>query len=66
MTKLGSTNKIYMKLLRKIEGPFINMLLQIVMEIVIDTSFGNYFPDWAVVYRLDEEKAGIDFIVETK
>ena len=35
-------------------------------KFVIDTPFGNYSPDWAIVYRLDEDEAGIYFIVETK
>lgn len=35
-------------------------------KFVIDTPFGNYSPDWAVVYRLYEDEAGIYFIVETK
>ena len=35
-------------------------------KFVIDTPFGNYSPDWGIVYRLDEDKAGIYFIVETK
>ena len=35
-------------------------------KFVIDTPFGNYSPDWGIVYRLDEDEAGIYFIVETK
>ena len=33
-------------------------------KFVIDTPFGNYSPDWAIVYKLDENEAGIYFIVE--
>ncbi|MDY3959835.1 DEAD/DEAH box helicase family protein [Romboutsia timonensis] len=35
-------------------------------KFTIDTPFGNYTPDWGIVYRLDEDEAGIYFIVETK
>ena len=35
-------------------------------KFVIDTPFGNYSPDWGIVYRLDEDEAGIYFIIETK
>ena len=34
-------------------------------KFTIDTPFGNYTPDWGIVYRLDEDEAGIYFIVET-
>ena len=33
---------------------------------VIDTPYGNYSPDWAVVYRNSLDNVGIYFIVETK
>lgn len=33
---------------------------------VIDTTYGNYSPDWAVVCRVEENKARLFFIVETK
>lgn len=33
---------------------------------VIDTPYGNYSPDWAVVYKVSETEARLFFIVETK
>jgi len=33
---------------------------------VIDTPYGNYSPDWAVVYKVSEIEARLFFIVETK
>ena len=37
---------------------------------VIDTPYGNYSPDWAIIYKNPDEdlknKIGIYFIVETK
>jgi len=33
---------------------------------VIDTPYGNYSPDWAVVYRSDDGNVRVYFIVETK
>ena len=38
-------------------------------RITIDTPYGNYFPDWAIVYRkdsLNRSELGIYFIVEAK
>lgn len=33
---------------------------------IIDTPYGNYSPDWAVVYKGDDNQARLYFIVETK
>lgn len=33
---------------------------------VIDTPYGNYTPDWAIVYENEDGKQGLYFIVETK
>ncbi|MFJ7941546.1 DEAD/DEAH box helicase family protein [Peribacillus sp. NPDC096622] len=33
---------------------------------IIDTPYGNYSPDWAVVYKLNDTEARLFFIVETK
>jgi len=33
---------------------------------VIDTPYGNYSPDWAIVYRHPENKLKLYFIIETK
>lgn len=33
---------------------------------IIDTPHGNYSPDWAVVYKTDDEHLKLYFIVETK
>lgn len=33
---------------------------------VIDTPYGEYSPDWAVIYKGDNNKARLFFIVETK
>jgi type III restriction enzyme len=33
---------------------------------VIDTPYGNYTPDWAVVYKQDDGEVRLYFIVETK
>lgn len=35
-------------------------------KFIIDTPFGGYSPDWGIIYRIDEDEAGIYFIVETK
>ncbi|MFU0783625.1 MAG: DEAD/DEAH box helicase [Thermoanaerobacterium thermosaccharolyticum] len=34
--------------------------------LTIDTPYGNYSPDWAVIYRIDVSSAKLYFIVETK
>lgn len=34
--------------------------------IVIDTPYGNYSPDWAIIHKVDDVKAKLYFIVETK
>jgi len=33
---------------------------------VIDTPYGNYSPDWAVVYKVSETEVRLFFVVETK
>lgn len=33
---------------------------------IIDTPYGNYSPDWAVVYKKEDNHTGLYFIVETK
>lgn len=33
---------------------------------IIDTPHGNYSPDWAVVYKTDDDHLKLYFIVETK
>jgi type III restriction enzyme len=33
---------------------------------VIDTPYGEYSPDWAVIYKNKEDKAKLYFVVETK
>jgi type III restriction enzyme len=33
---------------------------------VIDTPYGNYSPDWAIVYKQPDGKTRLYFIVETK
>ncbi|TYQ15705.1 UNVERIFIED_CONTAM: type III restriction enzyme [Acetivibrio alkalicellulosi] len=35
-------------------------------KFVIDTPLGGYSPDWAIIYKVSEEKAKIFFIIETK
>jgi len=34
--------------------------------LVIDTPYGNYSPDWAIIHKVDDKTARLYFIVETK
>jgi len=34
--------------------------------LTIDTPYGNYSPDWAIIYRIDDRCAKLYFIIETK
>jgi len=34
--------------------------------LVIDTPYGNYSPDWAIIHKVDEQTAKLYFIIESK
>jgi type III restriction enzyme len=34
--------------------------------LVIDTPYGGYSPDWAIIHRFNEDSAKLYFIIETK
>nr|WP_244262356.1 hypothetical protein [Thermoanaerobacter wiegelii] len=34
--------------------------------LVIETPYGNYTPDWAIIHKVDDHKAKLYFIVESK